>query len=141
LTKATGVNAKNEKGPKRDTAESQFSKILSKLALTCSGFLAAVFFDNEGETIDYYSYLDPFKTRLTAAHIGIVVKSAMHRFKWMNLGEVACMEIYAKNKESITISIGEELFLTIILESGNINPKIYRYLWEISNSLREEIGF
>lgn len=126
--------------PLRDMDESVFTSILATLEGVCPGFETAVFFDGEGETIDYFSYLDPFDTRLTAAHIGVVVASAMHRFRWMNLGEVKVIEIYAAKKESVTISLGEDLFFSVVVAAGNLSNQLYKYLWDVTVKLRDEIG-
>lgn len=124
----------------RDMDASPFSTILATLEDTCPGFEAAVFYDSIGETIDYYSYLDPFDTRLTAAHLGVVISQAVHQFAWLEFGDVKVMEIYADEKESVTLVLGDGLFLSIVMAAGNLNKTIYRHLLSVTAKLKEEVG-
>ncbi|MBN2525198.1 MAG: hypothetical protein JXR76_02310 [Deltaproteobacteria bacterium] len=124
----------------RDMERSAFAEILSHIDGVCPGFRAAVFYDSEGETIDYHSYLEPFDTRLAAAHIGVIAASAARRFDSLNLGEVEQIEIHAEKLDSITMSMGDDLFLSVIVTSGHLNQMIYRKLIEIIRDIRREIN-
>ncbi|MBN2342707.1 MAG: hypothetical protein JXX29_16810 [Deltaproteobacteria bacterium] len=124
----------------RDTDRSAFADILSHIDGVCPGFKAAVFYDAEGETIDYHSYLDPFDTRLAAAHIGVVVSTATRAFQSLSLGKLEQMEIHADHLDSVTVCMGDDLFLSVIVSSGNLNQFIYRKLIEVIRDIRREIN-
>ncbi|MBN2718957.1 MAG: hypothetical protein JXX14_24130 [Deltaproteobacteria bacterium] len=124
----------------RDMERSAFAEILSHIDGVCPGFLAAIFYDGEGETIDYHSYLDPYDTRLAAAHIGVVVASASRRFDALAMGKVEQIEIHATSLDSITVSMGEGLFLSVIVTAGHLNQLIYRRLIEVIRDIRTEIN-
>ncbi|NLN63149.1 MAG: roadblock/LC7 domain-containing protein [Myxococcales bacterium] len=124
----------------RDTEESAFTAILREAASSVSGFKAAIFFDHEGETIDYYSCLDPFETRLCAAHMGIIVMRAVTRFHDFSLGEVRCVEMQTDRYEYIVSALGENLFLLLMLDAGHSSPKIWGQLFDTAQRLRSEAG-
>lgn len=124
----------------RDVESSAFTEILSQIDGICPGFKAAIFYDSEGETIDYHSYLDPFDTRLTAAHIGVIVSSATRRFDSLALGKLEQLEIHAHNLDSVTVSMGDNLFLSVIVESGNLNQMMQRKLLDVIRDIQLEIN-
>lgn len=124
----------------RDVERSAFAEILSHIDGVCPGFRAAIFYDSEGETIDYHSYLDPFDTRLAAAHIGVVASSAARRFTALKWGELEQLEIHATHLDSVTVSMGDGLFISVIVATGNLNQIIYRKLIEVIKEIKQEIN-
>ena len=124
----------------RDMERSAFAEILSHIDGVCPGFLAAVFYDGEGETIDYHSYMEPFDTRLAAAHIGVVAASIARRFQALSMGKVEQIEIHASRLDSVTVSMGDDLFLSVIVSSGHLNQLIYRRIIEVIREIRVEIN-
>ena len=62
------MSAPGERAPQRDTDASPFCGILARLTEVCPRFEAAVFFDEDGETIDYHSFCDPFQ-EIGRAHV------------------------------------------------------------------------
>ena len=124
----------------RDVSRSAFSKILATLEEGCDGFIAAIFYDELGETIDYHSYLDPFDTRLVAAHHGLFMSSANGRSKWIGIGQVNYIEVLAYERESLTVSVGDELFLTVLVKIGALNATLHKRVNAIVDTLCDEIG-
>jgi predicted regulator of Ras-like GTPase activity (Roadblock/LC7/MglB family) len=118
---------------------SPFGEIMETLANNCDEVEAAVFFDTQGETVDYFSYLDPYTTRLAAAHHGILFESLRHRMQWLDMGTVEMVEICARDFESITVSIGDEYFLTILLRTGGNTPDLHDKIIPIVAMLCDEI--
>lgn len=129
-----------ERQPLRDTAESPFSRVLSALAEGCAGFRAAVFYDAEGETVDYHSFLDPFETRLVGAHHGVVLASASARFRWLGLGAVERLEVRAGWCDTISVSLGSGYYLTVVLEAGAADESLEAAIETAVAALREEAG-
>ena len=130
-----------EEGPvQRDMPTSAFGAILADLERSCGGFLAAIFYDEEGETIDYHSRLDPFQTRLEAAHLGVIARSASHRARWTGLGYLEWLEIRTDRRESLTVPIGDGLCVSLLLEAGNLGPGTVDLLLEAVARLRLEAG-
>ena len=126
--------------PQRDTKESEFSKILAAIEDSCNGFETIVFFDSEGETIDYHSCIDPYDTRLTAAYLGVVISSAIYRFNFLELGDVKYMEFVSDKKEILTVSIGDDLFVGLVLKAGSLTKEVYTAMDALIVTLRMEVG-
>ena len=126
--------------PQRDAETSRFQEILSTLERATRGFVAAVFFDNEGETIDYHSYLDPYSTRLVAAHHGVTFQSLVHRMDWLAGGSMLRLDIVTAEMETTTLPLGEGLFLTVCLKRDDQREDIEPVLATVIVELREECG-
>ena len=124
----------------RDSGESVFSRILSRLESLCEGFRAAVFFDSEGETIDYHSYLDPFDTRLLGAQYGVVLASGATRSGWLGLGSLAMIHVYSWGHEALLFSLGEGFGLLVIMGKNSVSDDILARIDEVIASLIEEAG-
>ncbi len=55
--------------PQRDLQRTGFTPSLRHLVAEVPGLHAVAFCDEEGEVIDYHSYLDPYETRVAGAPI------------------------------------------------------------------------
>ena len=126
--------------PLRDSRESVFSEILSRIETVCAGFEAAVFYDAEGETIDYHSYLAPFDTRLAAAHQGVIMTMAEAKARWLEMGSVKMLEISSPKYDIVTMVLADGYFVTVIAGPGAIGDEVIDGFFEILATLREEAG-
>ncbi len=124
----------------RDCVESVFSEILSRIETACVGFEAAVFYDSGGETVDYHSYLDPFNTRVAAAHHGVIMSLAEAQARWLEMGGVKMMEMSSPKCDIVNIALGDGYFVTVIAGPGTIDDKVIERFQEILVSLKEEAG-
>jgi len=124
--------------PRRDVAESPFASILERLHAAHPQVLTAVFYDELGETIDYHSQLDPFETRLTAAHHGVVVCSALQRMAWLGFGIVEALEVAADKLSTVTIPVGSGTFLTVVTSAGELSDELFAAIDETIEQLRVE---
>ncbi|MRG97780.1 hypothetical protein [Polyangium spumosum] len=59
--------------PPRDQEASTFTRILERLVTCLPSAKGAALVDAEGETVDYFGYLDPFDLKVAAAHWQIVL--------------------------------------------------------------------
>jgi hypothetical protein len=121
-------------------AASPFGAILADLEGRCAGFVAAIFYDDQGETIDYHSHLDPFQTRLEAAHLGVLAQSAAHRTRWTGLGALEWLEIRSDRRESLTVAVGDGLRVSLILAAGSLGPGTLDQVLQAAARLRLEAG-
>jgi predicted regulator of Ras-like GTPase activity (Roadblock/LC7/MglB family) len=126
--------------PPRDSTASPFARILSELESACDGLETAVFFDDLGETIDYYSYLDPFSARLVAAHHGVLFSSATHRLEWLGAGSVAQMEICGGNRDSVTLRVAPGYFMTVVVRAGALSDALAARIAEVAAEFCTEAG-
>jgi len=125
----------------RDMERSSFGEIMSALLSSREQIEMAVFFDKEGETIDYYSYQDPFVTRLAAALHGVIFASVRARVKWLDFGNVEMLEFCASRFDSVTVPVGQEFFLTVFVSHGKVDAALYDLMAQVVIMLREEMGF
>ncbi len=126
--------------PLRDSSESVFSEILSRMESACAGFEAVVFYDAEGETIDYHSYLDPFDTRLAAAHHGVIMTMAEAKSRWLEMGSVKMIEVSSPKYDIVTMVLADGYLVTVIAGPGAIGDEVVDGFGEILDTLREEAG-
>jgi predicted regulator of Ras-like GTPase activity (Roadblock/LC7/MglB family) len=101
----------------------------------------AILYDTLGETIDYYSCRDPFVARLAAAHHGLIFGSAQSRLAWLKLGKVDAIEICATHLDSLTLEIGDGVYLTIVVTHASVDSTLSAELTELASELRKEAGF
>jgi predicted regulator of Ras-like GTPase activity (Roadblock/LC7/MglB family) len=101
----------------------------------------AILYDALGETIDYYSIHDPFVARLAAAHHGLIFVSTQSRLAWLKLGKVEVVEICATHSDSLTMEIGDEIYLTVVVSHASIDNALSDDLTELASQLRIEAGF
>jgi predicted regulator of Ras-like GTPase activity (Roadblock/LC7/MglB family) len=123
-----------------DTEGSVFAEILSELDRPVNELLAAVFYDGEGETVDYFTFVDPYQTKLIAAYHGVLVVSAASRFDWLNMGGLEELEIRTQRWDSFTVRVGDGYYLTVMVETGEMTAHLQRDVARVAGRLREETG-
>ena len=117
-----------------------FSRILSEIEPLCSGFRAAVFFDGEGETIDYHSYMDPYETRLLGAHYGVILASGCARSRWLGLGDVSLIQIYMWGHDSLILPLSEGFGLGLVVGKDVVDEEVMGSIIEVVDRLVAEAG-
>ena len=123
----------------RDMSMSAFGTTLETFAKHYSQVEIAILYDSLGETIDYYSSQDPFVTRLAAAHHGLISSSVQARFEWLKLGKIEVVEISATQLDSLTVEIGEEIYLTVVVTHASGDATLLDALHTLAAQLRVEI--
>ncbi len=134
------MNDNHLRQPKRDMDITIFGETMAALSDRCYQIELAVFFDASGETIDYHSYRDLFVTRLAAAHHGLIFQSVLARLKWLGMGKLEMIEICARDLDSVTVPIGDDLYLTVMTEKGAIDSEFHDALGQTVLSLKKEAG-
>ena len=126
--------------PQRDQPLSSFGEILAQFAAKFPQVEVVVFYDEEGETVDYFSLWDPFRTRLVAAHHGVIYESMRSRLLWMAESETQKLAYYTDFMDCATYPVGEIYRVTILAPSGTIDTQIQAGIDELVEVLREEAG-
>ena len=122
----------------RDTNLSTFGMIMEPLCRDFEQIETAVFYDKQGETIDYFTLKDPYLTRLVAAHHGLVFESANAKTKWLDMGVVEMIEIVMGQLDTVTVRVGEDIYLSVIAQAGTIDDEIRTAIEKTVRQLREE---
>ena len=133
------MNKKGDVG--RDMDISSFGKILKDFCDSNEGIETVIFYDNSGETIDYHTLIDPYSTRLTAAHHGVIFEMIRARLGWLNMGNIERIEICTTERESVTIRVGDDSFITVVTQKGIIDDKLQSALKNTALLLFNEAGY
>ena len=56
------------------------------------------------------------------------------------MGNINMMEILAQNYDSVTIKIGDDIYLTVMTAAGAIDSALYECLEEVKIKLLKEAG-
>jgi predicted regulator of Ras-like GTPase activity (Roadblock/LC7/MglB family) len=134
------MNADAHQQPLRDMGMSVFGVALESFSTHHQQVEIAILYDALGETIDYYSRRDPFIARLAAAHHGLIFGSAQARLEWLKLGRIQVLEISATHLDSLTMEIGDGIYLTVIVSHASLDTVLLDALTELASQLREEAG-
>ena len=135
------MTANPNQQPLRDMNMSAFGVALGTFSKQHSQVEIAILYDALGETIDYYSSHDPFVARLAAAHHGLIFGSAQARLEWLKLGRIQVVEISASRLDSLTLEIGEEIYLTVVVAHASVDTAFLDALDTLVSQLRAEIDF
>jgi hypothetical protein len=121
---------------KRDQDPSTFTVILERLVRSIAGAQAAALVDAEGETVDYAGFIDPFETKVAAAHWQI----AMHEIGDC-LGGIRQITVRARGKSYLVRQIHTEYKIVLILHRRAGFAASERALQEAHVRLCIEAGF
>ena len=124
----------------RDQTESAFTPILRRLYGSVSALLAAVFVDQEGESIDYVSVLEPFEAKVNAAHMHMLLGLTRRLRAASVVGESFGLEICAEQREVWVRRLGEEYLLVMLLEPGFDRAILSDALTLTCQEFRSEVG-
>src|ERR1700748_2922093 len=90
----------------RDQVESEFTAMLRPLFERVPELLSVVFVDGEGECIDYVSALEPFETKVAAAHMHNLM-SLVRAMRANAIGEAFALEIVTEQRETWVRCVGD----------------------------------
>ena len=130
-----------KRSPQRDMEVSSFGKILRALCDSFPQIETAIIHDSSGETIDYFTYDDPYRARLVAAHFGLVFHITNSKLEWLGLGKTEMTEVIASHKICRTILVEEDFYLTVMLLDKVAEQEFNKSLKATVALLKEEAGF
>ena len=122
----------------RDQAESAFTPILRTLLHVEAGVLAVAFVDDEGETVDYASVLPPYDTKVTGAHLRVVMETL--RGVAPSHGESWFLEVQATERDIVIRRINDEYILVVMVNARSITRRLLGAVEDAVNKLRAESG-
>jgi predicted regulator of Ras-like GTPase activity (Roadblock/LC7/MglB family) len=117
-----------------------FARILAELERECPGFETAVFFDDQGEAIDFHTRSDPYGARLIAAYHVVLFMSAHARLEWLGAGRTTQLEIFAQRRESVTMTVGDGYYVSVVVRAGSCGDALLERLVDVAEKLRAEAG-
>ena len=113
-----------------------FTSILEHLVHNVSGSVGAVFIDDLGESVDYYTASDPYELKVIGACAALLLDS-IYRSK---LQGIAMLGISGTRLSLWVMPIGEHYSLSLVLEKRTWVPGIEEALDLAAKQLRKEAG-
>lgn len=116
-----------------------FKTLLTRLVEDVPGASGAILADWEGESVEQYSYGDPFEMKVTAAHWGIVLSLLKGLPEEYPTGPVREGVITTERQHVIVGAIGEEYALVMTVDKDALPLVALRNFRQTAALLKKEI--
>ena len=117
-----------------------FDSILKEVVLAVEGATGAIFLDNGGEAVQWYTKGDPDRLRLRAAYLAILVQTCRSSCAKLNLRSISQTILEYDGAWLITEDIDANYFILLELGSSANLAKAVCQLSLASVMLRQEIA-
>ncbi|MFT3922384.1 MAG: hypothetical protein QM778_07615 [Myxococcales bacterium] len=121
----------------RDRPDTAFSRILSAFLGPYEQLRAAVFFDSEGECVDYASRVDPYEAMVFSATLLNPTK-ALSQLR--SLGAPMQWILEAERLEALVRLVGDDLFLALWTDPGGLTSQVLVGIDPLVELLSRESG-
>ena len=138
-TFALRIRAPSEEAA-RDMEETLFTPTLRELWTREPAILAAVFVDDEGETVDYCSAISPYEARVAGAHMRLVMDRVRTFARGLGAGHPSSLEVAGVGREFVVRALGEGYALVVVLEARGTTQALLGAVEEAVTKLRREAG-
>ena len=119
-------------------AGTPFATILRAAVERVPGALGAVFADHEGETVDHYSLLEPFDTKLIGAHLGVLLDQARKACEGAGVG--AALAVVVRGERGFVVRpVADGYYVVMALAPYTPTALALRALDVAAGSLRREM--
>jgi predicted regulator of Ras-like GTPase activity (Roadblock/LC7/MglB family) len=108
----------------RDQVETGFTPILRWLFDVEPHVVGLVFVDRDGECVDYCSGLDPFDTKVTGAHMAMVLGFIRERLHVLAAGEPISFVISSSGRDLVVRRLDDEYTLVTIVKGGMVDDSV-----------------
>lgn len=122
----------------RDQAESAFTPILRRLLHRTTGVLAVCFVDEEGETVDYCAALPPYDTKVTGAHLRVVISDLSARLARLGAGESWLVHVGSEARDLVARRLSEEYMLVVVTKPRAVTKRLLGGIEQAVGELRRE---
>lgn len=102
--------------PQRDLRKTAFTAALRTLVADVPGLHAAAFCDEEGEIIDYHSYLDPYETKVAAAVLGLLLTTISREAPRLAAGGTQDLLVHTDEHVLLVRRMARDYFLVMVLD-------------------------
>ena len=127
--------------PQRDLEHTGFTAHLHGMAETVPGLLAIAFCDEEGEIIDYHSYLDPYDTKILGALLGVLLSTVQREGPHLAEGGVRELVLLTDRHLVFARRTAGEYFLAGLMVPDAVLGKLLEALDQLEARLLGEAGF
>jgi predicted regulator of Ras-like GTPase activity (Roadblock/LC7/MglB family) len=110
--------------PQRDLQGTGFTATLRALVEEVPGLQAVAFCDEEGEVVDYHTYLPPFETKVAGAVLGLLLATVQREAPLLAAGGMRELVVLTdQHVLFVRRSVGE-YFLAGVMEAGGALGKL-----------------
>lgn len=124
----------------RDMEDTLFTATLRELWEVEPAILAAVFVDDEGETVDYCSALPAYDARVAGAHLRVVMDRVRAFARRLGGGHPSSVEVTGAQRDFVVRALGEGYALVVVLEARGITQSLLGAVEDAVEKLRREAG-
>jgi hypothetical protein len=125
--------------PPRDQEASTFTVILERLVRSLPSAKGAAMVDAEGETVDYFGFLEPFDLKVAAAHWQIVLGELEEGAP--NFASPKQITVRARGRGYVVRQLPEGYALVVVFHPHAAFSASERTLEEIETHLYAEVGW
>lgn len=126
--------------PQRDLERTGFTAHLHGMAGEVPGLLAIAFCDEEGEIIDYHTYLDPFDTKLLGAVLGVLLSTVQREGPRLSAGGIRELVLLTDRYLVFARRTAAEYFLAGLMAPDAVLGKLLEALDRLEARLLGEAG-
>lgn len=116
-----------------------FKTLLTKLVEDVPGASGAILADWEGESVEQYSYGDPFEIKVTAAHLGILLAQLKELKAKYPTGPVREGVISTDRQHVIVGAVGDDYALVMTMNQDALPLVALRSFRATAGILKKEI--
>lgn len=124
----------------RDQVETGFTPILRWLFDVEPHVVGLVFVDRDGECVDYCGGLDPFDTKVTGAHMAMVVGFLRERLHVLAAGEPISLVLSSTGRDLVVRRLDDEYTLVVIVKGGMVDDSILAGVERLVARIRNHAG-
>lgn len=124
----------------RDQVETGFTPILRWLFDVEPHVVGLVFVDRDGECVDYCGGLDPFDTKVTGAHMAMVVGFIRERLHVLAAGEPISLVLSSTGRDLVVRRLDDEYTLVVIVKGGMVDDSVLAGVERLVARLRRHAG-
>lgn len=124
----------------RDQVETGFTPILRWLFDVEPHVAGVVFVDRDGECVDYCGGLDPFDTKVTGAHMAMVVGFIRERLHVLAAGEPISVVLSSTLRDLVVRRLDDEYTVVVIVKGGMVDESILSGVERLVARLRAHAG-
>jgi len=126
--------------PQRDLQKTAFTSSLREMVADVPGLQAVAFCDEEGEVVDYHSYLDPYDTKIAGAVLGVLLSTVAREGPRLCAGGLCELVIETDEHVLFARRMAGDYFLAGVLGRDGVLAKLLAVLDEVEARILAEAG-
>ncbi|MBI5486556.1 MAG: roadblock/LC7 domain-containing protein [Deltaproteobacteria bacterium] len=126
--------------PQRDLQKTAFTRSLREMVADVPGLQAVAFCDEEGEVVDYHSYLEPYDTKIAGAVLGLLLSTVAREGPRLCAGGLRELVIETDEHVLFARRMAGDYCLAGVLGHDGVLAKLLSMLDEVEARILAEAG-